>query len=90
MKIQKLSEDTRKNLLEDLLKRSPNSYGQYEASVAEILNTVKEKKDEALFAYTKNSTVRISVQRTYWSQRLRLRKPTGWWTRICFAWFEKL
>ncbi|SHK39275.1 histidinol dehydrogenase [Hespellia stercorisuis] len=53
MKIQKLSEDTRKNLLEDLLKRSPNSYGQYEASVAEILNTVKEKKDEALFAYTK-------------------------------------
>ncbi|MDD2980495.1 MAG: histidinol dehydrogenase [Hespellia sp.] len=53
MRIQKLTKDTKKNLLEDLLKRSPNSYGQYEASVQEILNAVKEKKDAALFDYTK-------------------------------------
>ena len=43
MRIEKLDENTKKNLLEDLLKRSPNSYGSYEASVQEILDTVKEK-----------------------------------------------
>ena len=53
MRIQKLNSATKKNLLEDLLKRSPNSYGQYEESVRQILNDVKEKKDAALFEYTK-------------------------------------
>lgn len=52
MRIQKLNSDTKKNLLEDLLKRSPNNYGQYEASVKEILDKVKEEKDAAIFAYT--------------------------------------
>ena len=52
MRIEKLTESTKKNLLEDLLKRSPNSYGKYEASVQQILNDVKEKGDEALFGYT--------------------------------------
>ena len=52
MRIQKLNSDTNKNLLEDLLKRSPNNYGQYEASVKEILDKVKEEKDAAVFAYT--------------------------------------
>ena len=52
MRIQKLNSDTKKNLLEDLLKRSPNNYGQYEASVKEILDKVKEEKDAAVFAYT--------------------------------------
>ena len=53
MRIQKLNKDTKHNLLEDLLKRRPNSYGQYEASVQSILNEVKEKKDEAVFAFTR-------------------------------------
>ena len=52
MRIQKLNSDTKKNLLEDLLKRSPNNYGQYEASVKEILDKVKEENDAAVFAYT--------------------------------------
>ena len=52
MRIQKLNSDTKKNLLEDLLKRSPNNYGQYKASVKEILDKVKEEKDAAVFAYT--------------------------------------
>ena len=52
MRIQKLNSDTKKNLLEDLLKRGPNNYGQYEASVKEILDKVKEEKDAAVFAYT--------------------------------------
>lgn len=53
MRILKLTDDTRTNLLEDLLKRSPNNYQQYEAKVSEIIAQVREKKDEALFAYTK-------------------------------------
>ena len=48
-----LSEDTKKDILEKLLKRSPNSYGKFEASVAAILADVKEKGDEAVFDYTK-------------------------------------
>ncbi len=52
MKIQYLDNDLRKNLLENLLKRSPNQYGEYEKAVTEILNRVKEEGDSALFAYT--------------------------------------
>ncbi len=48
-----LNEATKKDILENLLKRSPNSYGKYEASVAAILADVKEKGDEAIFEYTK-------------------------------------
>ena len=53
MRIEILDENTKKHLLEDLLKRSPNSYGEYEAGVQEILDTVREKQDEAVFDYTK-------------------------------------
>ena len=52
MRILRLDSDTKQNLLEDLLKRSPNQYGQYEEGVARILADVKEKGDEALFSYT--------------------------------------
>ncbi|MCU6746666.1 MULTISPECIES: histidinol dehydrogenase [Lachnospiraceae] len=52
MRIEKLNEGSKQNLLEALLKRSPNSYGMYEASVQEIIRAVKDKKDEALFSYT--------------------------------------
>ncbi|NLL78609.1 MAG: histidinol dehydrogenase [Clostridiales bacterium] len=47
-----LTEQTKQNLLEDLLKRSPNQYGQYESTVAEIIAKVRAEKDSALFAYT--------------------------------------
>ena len=53
MRIERLNQDTKKNLLEDLLKRSPNSYGKYEESVREILDAVRERRDEVLFEYTK-------------------------------------
>lgn len=52
MRIQKLDKKTKQNLLEDLLKRSPNNYGKYEDSVQSILRDVKEEKDKAVFAYT--------------------------------------
>ena len=41
-----LNETTRKNILETLLKRSPNQYEEQTAKVAAILAAVKEKKDE--------------------------------------------
>ena len=53
MRIQKLDENTKKNLLEDLLKRSPNQYPEYEKRVAAILEDVKENRDKAVFALTK-------------------------------------
>ena len=53
MRILKLDETTKKNLLEDLLKRSPNQYTEYEERVAAILQDVKKRKDEAVFEYTK-------------------------------------
>lgn len=53
MRIQKLDKDSKANLLEDLLRRSPNNYTEYEARVTAILQEVKEKKDAAIFAYTK-------------------------------------
>lgn len=53
MRTLKLTSDTKKNLLEDLLKRSPNNYTQYEASVNAIIEKVRAEKDAAVFAYTK-------------------------------------
>lgn len=52
MRIIKLTEDTKKNLMEDLLKRSPNNYSQYEATVNEIIENVKANKNQAIFDYT--------------------------------------
>ena len=52
MRIQRLNENTKKNLLEDLLKRSPNQYTEYESRVTAILDAVKKDGDKALFAFT--------------------------------------
>lgn len=52
MRIVELSDSTRKNVLSDLLKRSPNNYSGYEETVNEILAAVKTEGDKALFEYT--------------------------------------
>lgn len=52
MKIVKLTENERSNILENLLKRSPGQYVEYEGTVREILDNIRERKDEALFEYT--------------------------------------
>ena len=52
MRIVELTESTKKNLLKNLLKRSPSSYGTYEQTVSEIVNNVKENGDKAVFEYT--------------------------------------
>ena len=48
-----LTKESTKDILESLLKRSPNNYGKFESTVAEILAKVKSEGDAALFAYTK-------------------------------------
>lgn len=53
LRILHLDKDTRQNLLEELLKRSPNHYREYEQSVDEILKEVKLRGDAAVFEYTK-------------------------------------
>ncbi len=53
MRIVELTKETKDNILENLLQRSPNSYGQYEDVVNDILQNVKENKNKAIFEYTK-------------------------------------
>ena len=53
MRIIEVNEGAVEGILEDLLKRSPNQYTEYENTVKEILENVKTKKDEAVFSYTK-------------------------------------
>lgn len=70
MRIVKLTKETTQNILENMLKRSPGQYGEYESRVQEIIAQVKEKKDEAVFSYTKKfdqadidaSNVRVTEQ----------------------------
>ena len=52
MRIVTLTKESTKDILENLLKRSPSQYGTYEASVAEILENIRTQGDGALFAYT--------------------------------------
>ncbi len=68
MRIITLDKSVRENILSDLLKRDPNNYDSYSHTVQEIVDEVKEKKDEAVFAFTKKfdgadidaSTVRVT------------------------------
>lgn len=68
MRIIRLDEQSKNNILADLLKRDPNNYSSYEATVQAIVNDVRERKDEAVFEYTKRfdgavldaTTVRVS------------------------------
>lgn len=53
MRIIRLDEQTKQNILEDLLKRDPNQYSAYAGTVQQIIDEVKAKGDEALFGYTR-------------------------------------
>ena len=52
MRIVNLSKETKQGILDDLLKRSPNNYSQYEAAVNDIIENVKARRDAAIFEYT--------------------------------------
>ena len=53
MRIVKLNNETKKDILDNLLKRSPNNYDKFTDTVNEIVNNVRENKDTAVFEYTK-------------------------------------
>ena len=53
MRIIELNERSMGHLLSELLKRDPNQYTEYAGTVQEIVDGVREKGDEALFAYTR-------------------------------------
>lgn len=52
MRIVTLNEETKKDIQTNLLKRSPDNYGSYEATVKEIVEDIHVNRDQALFAYT--------------------------------------
>jgi len=52
MKKVKLTAETKNQILENLLKRNPSQYTQYESTVNEIISNIRENKDKALFEYT--------------------------------------
>lgn len=82
MRIVELSSESRDRLLEDLLKRSPNSYGEFEGRVAAILADVKERRMPLYSNIRRNLTVPISAPTIWLSQRRRSEKPMKRWTRL--------
>lgn len=70
MRTVRLTAESKRNLLQDLLKRSPNNYGQYEETVAKIVSDVRENGDSALFSYTEKfdrcaittDTIRVTAE----------------------------
>jgi len=68
MRIVRLTEDTKKEALEALIGRSPSGYEEQEKAVREIIEEIRTRGDEALFAYEKKfdrcdltkETVRVS------------------------------
>ena len=70
MRIIKLTEETQKDILTNLLKRSPSQYKGYEQTVEDILKNVREQGDEAVFSYTEKfdkckldrNTVRVTEE----------------------------
>ena len=53
MRIVTLDENSKQNLLSDLLKRSPNHYGDFIDRVNDIIDNVRGNGDAAIFDYTK-------------------------------------
>ena len=52
MRMLTLTKDVKEELLDKLIKRSPNNYSEFEERVNSIINEVKERKDDALFEFT--------------------------------------
>ena len=52
MRIVALDKESKQSILNDLLKRSPNNYSQYESTVNQIIDRVRAEGDKALFDYT--------------------------------------
>ncbi|MBE5929444.1 MAG: histidinol dehydrogenase [Lachnospiraceae bacterium] len=64
MRTVRLTEETKKNILEDLLKRSPNQYKEYTEKVEAILKDVQENGDKAVFGYTEKFDKAVLTEET--------------------------
>ena len=53
MRIVELTNETKQDILKNLLKRSPSQYTEYEKKVSDILKDVRERGDDAVFELTK-------------------------------------
>lgn len=62
MKIIKLDEQSKQNILADLLKRDPNNYDSYAGTVQQIVDDVKNRKDRAVFEYTEKFDKAVTNQ----------------------------
>ena len=69
-----LTKETTKDILENLLKRSPNQYGSYETAVREILAKIQEEGDGALFAYTKKFDRAEITEQNVWVTEEEIRE----------------
>lgn len=69
MRTLKLTKDSQKNILESLLKRSPNNYTEYESTVNDIINNVKENRDKAVLNTQRNLIKRMWIHQISVSQR---------------------
>ena len=79
MRIVKLTEDTKKDILTNLLKRSPDNYGSYEETVKNIVNDIHSRRDAALFEYTeKFDHAKINADNV---QRQKSKKRIHRWMR---------
>ena len=83
MKILTLTEESKTDILENLLKRSPNSYGKFESQVAEIIENVRAKKDAALFDYTRRFDSADINPPIPFSHRWKSKKPMKMLIQSC-------
>ena len=65
MRIIELTGETKKNILNDLLKRSPNHYGEYEETVNDIIRQVRERGDEAVLPI-RSSLINVGLRQKIW------------------------
>ena len=82
MRIVALDKESKQSILNDLLKRSPNNYSQYESTVNQIIEKVRAEGDKALFDYTLQFDKFALSERISVSQRKRSPKPMHRWMRI--------
>ena len=65
MRMVQLTKQEKENILENLLKRSPNQYDEYQEAVNEILENVKKEGDKAVFDYKNDLTKPIFPKKPY-------------------------
>ena len=90
MRIVELTESTKKNLLKDLLKRSPSSYPEFEQRVNDIIENVKQNKDRAVFGYTKQFDGFDVTSENVPSQKRRSKRLTRWLMQNCWMSLKNL